>query len=95
MFWFFGCEACGILASRPGISPAPPALEDKALTTGPPGKSPQPSDFNWQYFNLRYPKGKGFPHISVGKESTCNAGDASSIPGSGRSSEEVIGYPLQ
>ena len=32
---------------------------------------------------------------SVGKESTCNAGDLSSIPGSGRSSGEGIGYPLQ
>ena len=27
----------------------------------------------------------GFPHTSVGKESACNAGDPSSIPGSGRS----------
>ena len=37
----------------------------------------------------------GFPHSSAGKESTCNAGDASSIPGAGRSAEEGIGYPLQ
>ena len=37
----------------------------------------------------------GFPDSSAGKESTCNAGDPSSIPGSGRSSGEVIGYPLQ
>ena len=37
---------------------------------------------------------KGFPESSVGKESTCNAGDLSSIPGSGRSSGEVIDYPL-
>ena len=36
-FWFFGREACGILAPRPGIKPAPPALEGEALTTGPPG----------------------------------------------------------
>ena len=35
------------------------------------------------------------PHISVGKESTCNAGDPGSIPGSGRSAREGIGYPLQ
>ena len=28
---------------------------------------------------------EGFPHSSVGKESTCNAGDPSSIPGSERS----------
>ena len=32
---------------------------------------------------------------SVGKESTCNAGDPSSNPGSGRSPGEGIGYPLQ
>ena len=32
---------------------------------------------------------------SVGKESACNAGDPCSIPGSGRSPEEGIGYPLQ
>ena len=32
---------------------------------------------------------------SVGKESTCNAGDPSLIPGSGRSPGEGIGYPLQ
>ena len=38
---------------------------------------------------------KGFLDSSVGKESTCNAGDPISIPGSGRSSGEGIGYPLQ
>ena len=32
---------------------------------------------------------------SVAKESTCNAGDPGSIPGSGRSSGERNGYPLQ
>ena len=40
--------------------------------------------FNW-----------GFPDSSVGKESACNAGDSGSIPGSGRSAGEGIGYPLQ
>ena len=40
MFWFFGREAYGILAPRPGIEPTPPALEGEVLTTGPPGKSP-------------------------------------------------------
>ena len=34
-------------------------------------------------------------HSSVSKESACNAGDPSSIPGLGRSSGEGIGYPLQ
>ena len=37
----------------------------------------------------------GFPDSSVGKESTCNAGDPGLIPGSGRSAGEGIGYPLQ
>ena len=32
---------------------------------------------------------------SVGKESTCNAGDPGSIPGSGRSTGEGTGYSLQ
>jgi len=36
-----------------------------------------------------------FPDSSFGKESACNAGDPSSIPGSGRSTGEGIGYPLQ
>ena len=38
---------------------------------------------------------KGFPDSSVGKESTCNAGDPSSIPESGRAPGEGIGYPFQ
>ena len=38
---------------------------------------------------------RGFPCGSVGKESSCNAGDPHSIPGSGISSGEGIGYPLQ
>ena len=37
----------------------------------------------------------GFPDSSVGKESACNAGDPSLIPGSGRSAGEGIGYPPQ
>ena len=37
----------------------------------------------------------GFPHSSVSKESTCNAGDPSSSPGSGGFTGEGIGYPLQ
>ena len=36
-----------------------------------------------------------FPDSSVGKESACNAGDLSSIPGSETSTGEGIGYPLQ
>ena len=37
----------------------------------------------------------GFPGSSAGKESTCNAGDPSSISGLGRPPGERIGYPLQ
>ena len=36
----------------------------------------------------------GFLGSSAGKESACNAGDPSSIPGLGRTSGEVIDYPL-
>ena len=35
------------------------------------------------------------PGSSVGKESACNAGDPSLIPGLERSTGEGIGYPLQ
>ena len=37
----------------------------------------------------------GFPGSSAGKESTSNAGDPGSNPGSGRSSGKGIGYPHQ
>ena len=36
-----------------------------------------------------------FHDSSVGKESACNSGEFNLIPGSGRSSGERIGYPLQ
>ena len=36
----------------------------------------------------------GFPGGSDGKESACNAGDPSSILGSGRSPGEGIGHPI-
>ena len=38
---------------------------------------------------------QGFPESSVGKGSACNAGDPSSIPGSGRPPGKGIGYLLQ
>ena len=38
---------------------------------------------------------EGFPGSSAGKESTCNAGDPGSIPASGRSAGEGIGYAFQ
>ena len=73
----------------------------KALYIWPPILLPQ-VPFLWCYMFLSFfytPfwfKGTlGFPHSSAGKESTCNAGDPGSIPGSGRSPGEGIGYPLQ
>ena len=44
------------------------------------------------YSNKEY---LGFSDSSVGKESACNAGDPSSIPGLGSSPGVGIGYPLQ
>ena len=41
MFCFYGHEACGILAARPGTEPTPPALEGDVITTGLPGESPE------------------------------------------------------
>ena len=38
---------------------------------------------------------RGFPGSSVGKESTCSAGDPNLIPGSRRSTRKGIDYPLQ
>ena len=38
---------------------------------------------------------EGLPDSSVGKESTCNAGDTGSISELGRSAGEGIGYPLK
>ena len=46
---------------------------------------------NWELYMIIV----GFPGSSAGKESACNAGDPSSIPGLGRSTGERIGYPLQ
>ena len=53
--------------------------------------------FDWQlqHHNSEYRRASGLPGSSVGKESTCNAGDPSWIPGSRRSPGEGKGYPLQ
>ena len=40
MFWGFGPETCGILATQSRIEPAPPELESEVLT---PGMSQWPS----------------------------------------------------
>ena len=44
---------------------------------------------------LIFLEGRGFPVVSVDKESAFNAGDPGLIPGSTRSPEAVNGDPLQ
>ena len=53
-----------------------------------------PSHGAW-LFTLNSRIGVGFPGSSAGKEPACNAEDPGSIPVSGRSAGEGIGYPLQ
>ena len=48
-----------------------------------------------QTLNKRTSLSWGFLRSSVGKESACNVGDLGSIPGSGRSTGERNGNPLQ
>ena len=45
--------------------------------------------------HLMYPIHQGFPDSSVAKESACDSVNPGWIPGSGRSTGERIGYPLQ
>ena len=49
----------------------------------------------WKKKGVHMTSIKWIPDRSVGKESTCNAGNLGSIPGSGRSAGEGRGYPLQ
>ena len=49
---------------------------------------------NPRIFGINHLIYQSFPDSSVGKESTCKAGDPGSIPGLGRSPGEEIGYPF-
>ena len=49
----------------------------------------------WRRDRLPTPVFLGFPGGSDSKESACNVGNPGSIPRSGRSAGEEIGYPLQ
>ena len=92
--------ACGILENKltrdqTHVS----SLAGGFLTIGPPGKSYNfffwPSDFQ-MYSSVRYfAFYRGFPCCSDGKASDYNVGDLGLIPGSGRSSGEGNGNPLQ
>ena len=46
-------------------------------------------------FKLNIHMKSGFPGSSAGKESACNTGDPSLIPGLGRSTGDRNGYTLQ
>ena len=90
---------------RSWIEPMSPELASRLLTTGSPRKSLLESLL--KKFSLRCRahqiiqndlswKSSVFPGSSVAKESACNARDhTGSIPGSGRSTGEGIGYLLQ
>ena len=49
----------------------------------------------WDFYYMQLNRILGFPGGSDSKESTCNAGDLGSIPGSRRSAGEGNGNPLQ
>ena len=84
-----GCSPWPGLLSRPGRKRRPSARENGGVS-GVSSSCGARGGFlpRHDYFQI-------FPGSSSGKESTCDAGDPCSIPGSGRSSGERIGYPLQ
>ena len=96
MFCFFGREAWGILASRPGIEPTPHALESEVLTTGPPRKSLTISLLLFLPFPV-FDKWTS-QVVLVVKNPLANAGDLRGVglsPGSGRSPGGGHGNTLQ
>ena len=96
MFWFFGREAWGILASQPGVEPTPHALESEVLTTGPPRKSLTSSLLLFLPFPV-FDKWTS-QVVLVVKNPLANAGDlrgAGLTPGSGRSPGGGHGNTLQ
>ena len=78
--------------STKGSTLTPSSLKGKAVKPATPICSSLGTWFSFFWSIFIY---LGFPDSSVGKESTCNAGDPGSIPGLGRSPGEGKGYPLQ
>ena len=72
---------------NPGIKPGSPALQADALLSEPPGKN--------LYIITLTKLNQSYPGHSDGKESAYNVGELGLISGSGRSSGEGNGYPLQ
>ena len=66
MFWFFGCQACGVLAPQLGIEHASPMLEGKVLSTGPPAKSQQ----HFKLAKLSYPQDRKCSYKLISKKKT-------------------------
>ena len=81
--------------------PTPMFLPGESQGRGKPGGLPSMGSHrvghDWSDLAAAAYINEGFPGGSSGKESACNVGDPSSIPGSGRSPRNlgVIGYPLQ
>jgi len=67
------------------------------VTTGRPQDFREKPHYLWAVYPTLSlaPDPRDFPDDSAGKESTCNAGDLGSIPGSGRSPGGRKGNPLQ
>ena len=65
------------------------------LQCGRPRFDPWVGKIPWRREGLPNPGFLGFPCGSVGKESTCNAGNLGSVPGLGRYPGEENSYPLQ
>ena len=103
------CNSMDLPTRLPCPSPSPSLLKFMSIASVMPSShlmsfSPSPYirngpgipflNTNWTELHA-YVHKRGFPDSSVSQESTCNAGDSSSIPGLGRSAGEGIGYPLQ
>ena len=94
--------ACGILVHRAGIKSTSHTLVGRFLTTRPPRKSQGRSILNADTYHRITPErlhscvflASIFPDGSGGKNLPANTGDASLIPGLGRSPGEGNGNPL-
>ena len=91
MFWFFGHEACRIIAPQPGIEPEPPYIGRWSLNYWITRKVP------WQFFKTQTCLLSLYHYLQIMffKLGFCNAGDLASIPGSERAPREGNGNPLQ
>ena len=69
VFWSVG--ACGILAPRPGVELAPPALESEVLTTEPPEKFPVTFLFTASFPDIFTTELVPLPRISLPSSLVC------------------------